>query len=240
MTVSPGWAIELVGQKSDLDDFEIELVQPHLVWVERDGEKLLLRSATWESVEKTGAVMDEGRRLIEQLNGAALLLHDDARQVSLGAICRYDDNGQRKPVMIQATLNIRLDDCRVRFRATVSPEPATVQGPSFMQRAIAAADKDISNYRAELLLHIARADNWFDLYKAIELAELIKGGEHKFYMALKDQTDCKIWKCVRSTANHYRHAPPKANPLPSNPPATSKEGLMRILPTIRRVVRGEL
>ncbi len=243
MTVSPGWAIELVGEKPNLDDFEMELARPHTVWVERDGEMLLLRSTTWASLHESGAVMDEGRRLIEQLNGAARLVHDDAQQVRLGALRRFKDNGQPMSVTISTTLNITLGGCRVRARAVVAPEPATVQGPSLMQRAIAAADKDASNNRAELLLHIARTDNWFDLYKAMELAEAIKGGEYKFKKALLAQglgNDCEVWKGVRKTANHYRHAPPKANALPSDPPATSNEGLNRILPIIRRVVRGEL
>lgn len=243
MTVSPGWAIELQGEKLDLEDFESELAWLHTPWVERVDGTLLLRSTTWASLQDGGAVMEEGHRLIEQLNGAARLVHDDARDVRLGALRRFDDNGHPMPVTIAATLNVTLDGVRGRGRAVVSPEPAAVSGPSLMQRAIAAADKDASDNRAELLLHIARANNWFDLYKAMELAETIMGGEHELTKALKAQGlggDHKIWKGVRNTANHYRHAPPKANALPSNPSATPDEGLIRILPTIRRVVRGEL
>ncbi len=239
MTVSPGWAIELEGQELDLDDFESELSRPHSPWIERDGEKRLLRSATWSDLLTSKDVMYEGRRLIEQLNGAARLVHEDALEIKLGALRRFDGNGRPMPVTIEATVRITLGSMRMRGRGTVLPEPVTVNVPNFMQRAIAAAEKDKENNRAELLLHLARANNWFDLYKVLELTEAIKGGEHK----LRDRVESKeweIWKNVRQTANHYRHAPPKANALPPDPPPTPGEGLLRILPTVRRVVRGEL
>ncbi len=243
MPISAGWAIELKGHRVDLSDFERGLAPPHNPWVERDGEMLLLRSKTWAGMEDSGHVMDEGRRLIELLNGAAKLVHDDARWVQLGGIRRFDDSGQSMPVIITARMGAIELSSRVRFYASVSPEPVTVVGPSLMQRAIAKAEKDTSDIRAELLLHIARADNWFDLYKAMELAELILGGRHKFERALNRQghgDDSAVWDDVHRTANHYRHAPPKANSLPANPPTTPEDGLIRIVPTLRRVVRGEL
>lgn len=243
MTVSPGWAIELKGETVDLQDFERELAKPHSPWVERDGETLLLRSKTWAGMEESGPVMDEGRRLIELLNGAAKLMHDDAREVQLGCLRRFDDSGQSMPITITGRLNAIEPNCRVRGYVSVSPEPATVAGPSLMQRALAAAEKDASDIRSELLLHIARANNWFDLYKAMELAELIMGNQHKLERALKKHglgNECTAWDDVRRTANHYRHAPPKANSLPDNRPVTPEQGLIRVITTIRRVVRGEL
>lgn len=243
MTISPGWAIELQGDKLDLDDFEVELARPHTPWVERDGEVLLLRSTTWIGLHDSRAVMEEGRRLIAQLNGAARLIHDDAREVRLGTLRRFNDNGQPLPISLAATLNVTLDDLRVRFRAAVSLEPHGVSGPSHMQQAIASAENDKSTIRADLLHSIARSNNWFDLYQVMELTEAIMEGLHELEKKLSAQklnSDFNVWKTVRATANHYRHAPPKANPMPSNPPATPNEGLNRILPTIRRVVRGEL
>lgn len=243
MPVSPGWAIELEGEQVDLDDFEIELSRPHSPWVERDGDRLLLRSMTWVDLKTSSEVMYDGRRLIEQLNGAARLVHADAREVRLGALRRFDENGRPIQVIIGGTINMVLAAMRARGRGSVSPEPATVKLPNFMQRAIKAADKDATNVRSELLRHIARADNWFDLYKAIEFTEVLKGGEHAIKFSLESngfREDWQAWKLARMTANHYRHALPKANPLPPDPPGTPQEGLGLVLPTIRRVVRGEL
>ena len=241
MPRSAGWAIELKGHPVDLSDFERELVPPHSPWVERDGEILLLRSTTWADMSQSGPVMHEGRRLIGQLNGAARLRHDDAQEVQLGPLRRFDEAGQPLAVTIDATLCITEEGDRVRFEASTFLKDGTVQGPSFMQRSIAEADA--SDILAELLLHITRSNNWFDLYKAMELAELIMGGQHKLERAIKKGefgAEWKIWENFRQTANHYRHAPPKANRLPDNPPSTPDKGLQRILPTIRRVVRGEL
>jgi len=242
MTISPGWAVELIGEQVDLADFEIELKPPDSPWVERDKDALLLRSKTWASLRESTRVLYEAQRLIEQLNGVARLVHCDAQKVRLGRLLWVDEQGQKTVVPITgcACLTIAI---RQRAQGTIGHIPAEEGGLSFMQKLLASAEKDDSDALAELLLHIARADNWYDLYKTQEIVQALVGGERQLKEWLKSHgqaDEIAVWESVRRTANHYRHSPLQAQPLPPDPPQTPMEGLRRIVPIIRRVVHGEL
>lgn len=64
---------------------------------------------------------------------------------------------------------------RVRTRATaVTSGPAPPPRESKMQERFRSAETD--DTRAELFAHLARADNWFDIYKTSELARRLVGG----------------------------------------------------------------
>src|SRR5665213_837203 len=53
-THAPGWAVEVTGNRFDLDDLRTLLPAPFDPWVEEDetpdGKKLLLRSASWNQL----------------------------------------------------------------------------------------------------------------------------------------------------------------------------------------------
>ena len=80
--------------------------------------------------------------------------------------------------------------------APSAPSPSKVQ--DWFQRG--AKDDDIG----DLLYHVGNAENWYELYKAIEMLERIAGGES----ALRALLNGKIegWKAARTTANYRRHA----------------------------------
>ena len=75
---------------------------------------------------------------------------------------------------------------------------------------MATTDDDV----ADLLEQHGKADDWYEMYKAVELAERIAGGEHKLRQLLGGSAaDCKNFK---QTANFYRHArAPRPNTLTS-------------------------
>lgn len=52
--------------------------------------------------------------------------------------------------------------------------------------------------------HFGQADNWFDIYKTIEIAEDLAGGEHALQKLLG--TDAKAAKNLKASANFFRHA----------------------------------
>lgn len=79
--------------------------------------------------------------------------------------------------------------------------PAPPQ-PSNAQRWIGAAKTD--DQIADMLVFAGRADNWFDIYKAVELAEKIAGGQHKLRRLLG--ASAREYKRMRNTANCFRHA----------------------------------
>ena len=92
------------------------------------------------------------------------------------------------------------------------PDPLLPPQASEAQRwnAKATTDDDV----ADLLEQHGKADDWYEMYKAVELAERIAGGEHKLRQLLGGSAaDCKNFK---QTANFYRHArAPRPNTLTS-------------------------
>ncbi|MDK1493081.1 hypothetical protein QN219_24050 [Sinorhizobium sp. 7-81] len=99
--------------------------------------------------------------------------------------------------------------------------------PSIMQRRLAKADSQ--DAIADFLIFLARADNWFDLYKGMERIEDFLGGERKV------QEINSGWKKTRQTANRYRHAPSERHPLPQNPP-TLEEARRLVLAVVGLVI----
>jgi hypothetical protein len=117
--------------------------------------------------------------------------------------------------MIAETGQFRATMGRVRGSVTaVKTGPPKAPQESRMQRWFREAETDDS--RAELFVHLGRADNWYDLYKSAELARRVAGDK-----ALKNALGAdgwKEWKRIWQTANCYRHAPdPKNYPLPAQP-----------------------
>ena len=84
-----------------------------------------------------------------------------------------------------------------------------------------------------MLVHVLRADNWYDVYKCVELAKLIAGGGAALKATLG--TDWKKWRDTRQTANHFRHAPATGHPLPPQPPTLS-EARQFVFRTIARLM----
>lgn len=213
---SEGWAIELVGERFDLDDLRDQLKLPFDPWVEDyqiDGAStLLLRSCTWERLIAPRDVMADANRLIAYINAAAALHISDSRRVTLGTTMRFRGDGSRVPIAIVGTMNITLEGCRVRGRGIALGAPPPEPAPSSIQMWIEKAGKD--ERVADVLLFLDRADNWFDLYKAIETVQSIYPGGSRLLDELYP-----AWEIVRRVANRARHAPVSWRPLPKDPPS---------------------
>lgn len=215
LMVSAGWALELRGSRVDLDDVREKLKPPFDPWVEEYGEggenMLLLRSNAWKGLASTGDMMAEAARLIDHINGALLLEDANAQLISHGITLCFGEDGGRLPVVIAAKANITLKGFRVRARGVVGAgSPEEEPSASIMQVRLQKADKE--PIMSDLLTFITRADNWFDLFKAMELVERLIGGE------ARAQAISSEWKRVRQTANRHRHAPSPKHTLPRNPP----------------------
>ena len=102
------------------------------------------------------------------------------------------------------------------------PEPSATQG--WMQAS--ESNDDI----ADLLVYAGRADNWFDTYKAVEIAERMVGGEHNL-QKLVGPASTQL-KNMRSTANFYRHARGYYKP----PVLTTQDEARSLLASIVRTV----
>jgi hypothetical protein len=147
-------------------------------------------------------------------NGAARLIHEDARPLTVGAVFKFDAAGRRIPVLFAATSYIR-SGSRVRGRGqAITPGKPPPPAESNIQRWYREAEAD--DDRAELFSHVARADNWYDVYKSAELVRKLAGGKSVLLSALG--ADTAHWNVMFRTANCYRHAPdPIKFPLPTPP-----------------------
>jgi hypothetical protein len=243
LIISPGWAVELNGEIIDLDDFREYLKPPFEPWIEnyRDegGQKtkLLLRSRAWQNLTEAGDVMRDATRILERLNGAARLLQTDAQPVRLGPLMKFGPDGRQEPVTITGRMNARLGNVRVRGRAITNSPPSPPR-PSKMQVWLNAAEEN--EVRAELLQHVTRAshtngvENWFDLYKVMELARRLCGNGKKLRELLQP-VERDEWNRIRQTANSYRHSPNNpGSPLPNAPAPWDEaiEFVLKILPRL--------
>jgi hypothetical protein len=84
----------------------------------------------------------------------------------------------------------------------IPPPPPPPPEASRIQRWIKAAEEN--NDIADILVFAGRANNWFDIYKTVELAEKMAGGQAKLRGLLGE---CRRdYERMRNTANSYRHA----------------------------------
>lgn len=235
---TPGWAVELTGDPLDLNDFRGFLASPFNPWIEDfwtdDGLKTILRSVDWANLTEASDVVRDARRILNRLNGEALLLHSDAKPLSLGQVMRFGPDGKREPILFAATAQFQVTLGRVRFRATATtgkPEVPNTPRESLIQKWFREAEAD--DVRADLFDHIRRADNWYDVYKSMELARRLVGGSQALSVALGP--DQKEWNRIWQTANCYRHAPdPATYPLP-NPAVDlepAREFVLKVIPRL--------
>lgn len=203
---APGWLVALAGHAFDLRDWERSFKPPFDPWCERmpHGTNFIfsLRSHTFVDAQCAGEVKELAIPLINRLNGA-LAMVTDAEPLTFQSVFRINDQGGMSfwsSVEDHVKARDRIDD-EVRDRSG-NLIPASPPEQSTAQKWVAAAEKndDIS----DLLTFAGRADNWFDIYKAIELAERLSGGEHDLRRSLGGSgAKCKS---MRETANFFRHA----------------------------------
>jgi hypothetical protein len=228
-----GWAVELKGEQIDIDDAREVLQPPFDPWIEDhlttdETVIALLRTRAWASLARPADVTRDARRILERLYGAAILIHSDAKPLGVGQVLKFDAAGKRIPMLSAASarLNLNLGRARGRDRsAAVTSTPSETP----VQRWLREADAD--DKRADLLLHLTRADNWHDLFKSAELIRKLAGGESALKSALGP--DWPYWRLMFRTANCYRHAPDSEKyPLPV-PPAEleeAREFLFKVAP----------
>lgn len=231
--VSEGWALELRGDAIDLDDLRDALKPPFEPWVEDYQERgqtlLLLRSRAWERLENSSEMMDDARRLLEIINGAHRVAHPDARPIAGGITFRFNQHGQPLPVTITGTMSLVEFGDRIRVRGRLgSTEAPTEPSASPMQKWIERANND--DGAADLLAFVARSDNWFDIYKAMECIKVAAGGASR-----RLHPD---WERVWRTANCHRHAPSPKYPWPDQPVSIS-EAKNVLLSATGKVLTGQ-
>lgn len=194
------WAVQLVGSDHDLDRIEASLdarFDPHLTQV--NGTRAIC-SAAFDGLSDPSEVRDVAEAMVSVLRGAVELVGDPS-PVTVGSVFRVWKEG-RIDAFISASFPARLRIVGRPPKVTVRDslgnvvEPTPTPTPAQQWVASALDNEDI----ADLLTFFGRADNWFDLYKTIEMAEKIEGGEHAL------RANFPGLKLAKMTANSHRHA----------------------------------
>ncbi|MGI8705081.1 MAG: hypothetical protein ACR2JJ_04705 [Sphingomicrobium sp.] len=207
IVLEPGWYVQLLGDKTDLEDWVYTFNEPFDPVAMKDADgTVFLKSSEFEAAETAQEVREKGLALVARMNGAIALMHS-ARPVKLGGIIRADAEGRRHAHVFAEMAALEFGRCTARVTAVVlgpdgKPVPPPPPQPSTAQEwnSLATQDDDC----ADLLEQLGKADGWYEIYKAIEVAEHIAGGKHKLGQMLSDsRADCER---MRRTANYYRHA----------------------------------
>jgi hypothetical protein len=212
-----GWVVVLTGHDADFSYWERSLKPPFDPWCDRlPGGRFALRSRSFDDLRSADEVRKRAIPLIQQLNGA-LGVEARAEPLNFNAVGHIDDYGEIN-LHVFGELNARIrpfeliatgeiGEIRDADGNLISPAPPQ---PSNAQRWIAAAAEN--DQIADMLVFAGRADNWFDVYKATELAEKLAGGEHRLRKLLG--ASAGEYNRMQRTANFHRHARVK------NPPET--------------------
>ena len=228
MTNQPGWAVVLLGEVFDVDDLRERLPAPFDPWVEvysdPGGDGLVLRSKAWANLTEARDVHMDADRILERLHGEALLYDPDSTRVLPGGVFNFHDDGRKDAIAVLHAAELKVTLGRMRARATGTtggppPPPSETDTQKWFQRA------DNDDARAELLSHISRVKDWFDIYMVMEITRRVAGNRAKLKAALG--TDCWEWDRVWRTANCKRHAPdPIKYPLPTPPSEFDRSRLL--------------
>jgi hypothetical protein len=235
---APGWVAQLGPAGADFGDWERNLkppFDPHVERIPMNGEVMwVLRSSLFDGLADAVEVSGRAIPLIDQLNGA-LTVHGADQPLSLRGVGMFGENGSFSATVL-AEANIRavaaatvLVTAEVRNAAGDLVPPAPPQVSDVQRWAKAAEDNDDI---ADLLRYSGRTGDWVEIYKAIEMAETLVGGEHQLSLLLGQPA--RACKNMKGTANFYRHA------RSSYKPDTTLDEAKPLLSFIVRTVLGKL
>ncbi|MFG1201988.1 hypothetical protein V5F29_06305 [Xanthobacter aminoxidans] len=236
---SSSWAVELTGERFDIDDLRRLLRLPFDPWIEDIAAgaepKPHIRHSGWDQLAIASDVVADAQRIVSRINGAARLLHSDYRPVGVSNVVRFHADGRRDFIMPAITGHFSVSLGRVRFRMDgVAGEGGVANEckPSILQNWIELSERN--DLVSELFIHLERMNDWFDVYKSIEILERFSGDKRR----VKKMTalDGREWDRVRQTANSFRHAPGKCA-APQNPP--SLEESIAFVRSCAQLVLGE-
>lgn len=210
------WAVEIEGHEFDLAHLEATLRPEFTPTVQRlaaSQNALVLLSPSFDEQPDAASVRVEARRLVALLNGTVAIEQRGAplkagRVFSIeGGLLRVHAFLEAEPIVSRsffypATLSA--------IDAHGNPVPPPPPSPSFAQRVVELASKD---QEVAYLLHATgRADNWFDLYNALDVLPHVAGSKADWSLLLG--SDERAYRDVRQEANGHRHKPPQRWPTP--------------------------
>jgi hypothetical protein len=226
--IIPGWAVEVTGDDFDIQDAMVVFAPGYRLTIQpfkHEGNTIyLLRNTGWSEQSSPREITADAEQIVRELNGALLIAHGDSKPLSAGRILRWNADGNLMRFLITGSANITLDPCRCRSHATSSNpiEPPQPLAQAWLDRA------NDSDLMSEMLATLGRATDWFDLFKAIELAQsVLKDDFEKLGRARE-----KLWNSARRSANFRRHSKAKQEPM-LEPDLTFDQAKARVVADIR-------
>ena len=230
----PGWIVVLDGKALDLIYWERALkppFDPHFHQIQNDSSSVWgLRSSSFDELQTAEEVMARAIALVGMLNGA-LRTQNQTEPLIFGGVGRIDEKGKLHQTQFakgQACVRSMITVTSEVINAIGNPFPPSPSVPSLTQKWTKAAQ--VNDDIADMLTFGGRADNWFDIYKAMEMAKIIAGTQKNLETMLGGSHNAV--ENMRRTANFYRHA--RSTSLPPVP--TSLHDAMTLLPFVIRTV----
>ena len=199
------WFLILNGQEPDRVQWLRSFPEMFDPAVQSHDSLVLLRIDALQECGTADEVQELGLPMLDKLNGAMSAIHhcDALRFEGVGY---FDENGQLKRHVFATAegtlLRAYLSATGVTLNSDGSVPQSPPPQPSKVQAWFAKAMTDDDT--GDFLYHVGNANNWYELYKAIEMLETIVGGERKLREALASKVSG--WKTMRTTANYHRHA----------------------------------
>lgn len=210
------WRVELDGHEFDLEELDKWLAGSGFD-ILREGDRYLLRSASFEFLPDPDAVTNSAEELLEVVNGVGRLLWQDFEPVSVGVV-RYTRSDGSEKVFVQAN---EVAGARDKARVEViSSDGVTKPDPGLgaVTRLIPLVSREEPVQRALRLLS-RTVLRWTDLYRAWEVVRE-DVGDVRFEQGWISKNQERRF---RRTANSYRaiglqarHGDTKFEP-PANP-----------------------
>jgi hypothetical protein len=190
-----------------------------------------LRSRTFDHLQNAEEVRSRAIALLALLNGV-MGVSGNTEPLTLDSVGQIDDEGR-----IRLTFFAELHE-RLRATVTATAEVRDAQGnlvpppqpePSAAQTWTKKAEGNETV--ADMLVFAGRADNWFDIFKTIEAAEDLVGGERELQKVLGSSG--QAFKRMKRTANNlHRHRPGKFATETPTPMEDAKPLLSFIVRTV--------
>lgn len=196
------WGIALAGEDLDILDWRETLKAPFDPWVEEhdvQGKVQVLFSERFDSANSAEEAREIAGSLVSEMNGA-MAIWRGSRALNVAAVIDFSAPTPRRHIFAKAeggSFRIRSSSAGFTTSADGIRVPKSPPQPSAPQEWVRRAER--TDGVADLLAHASRSDNWFDVYKVIEAAAAIVGGEHKLTPLSPGSKDAK------TTANFHRH-----------------------------------
>jgi hypothetical protein len=221
-----GWGVVLGGHAFDLADWKEALKRPFDPWIMETEGKLVLRSTVLDPAATSSEAYELAEGLMEHVNGALAISHHNAEVVRVEAVAEIMSDGASRRHVVQAAgtakARSKAGAVGVAIGRDGKPMPPPPPERSNAQRWLSIAAED--DLLADALTYVARGDDWFDIYKALEcLIGRFAGGKEGDFLALGWANAEKI-KLLKRTADSWRHSRRgRRGVVPPDPPMERTE-----------------